>query len=79
MCTAVLVRRRSTAGTHGISTVYLRNMKETKLNNELSTKFLNIALNIIPKSIVYTQCYFVKLTVDNGRLVNGESPRKTNI
>ena len=36
-------------------------MKETNLNNELCTKFLNIALDITPKSIFYTQCRFCQV------------------
>ena len=56
-----------TSAISGISTVYLRNMKHTKLNNELSTKFQLLPFKNIriltPKSIFLLNVVFVKLTV----------------
>ena len=52
-------------------TVYFRNMKETELNNELSTKFVNIALDITPKSIFYTQCCFFQVDGTNLSEIQG--------
>ena len=36
-----------------IITVHLENMKETKVNNELSTKSQNICVNVTPKSMLF--------------------------
>jgi hypothetical protein len=54
-----------TSAVSDISTVYLRNIKETTLNNELSSEFPNIALNITPKSIFYAQCCFCQVDSTN--------------
>ena len=48
---------------YSISTVYLRKKKETKINNELSTKFPNIGVKVTPKSIFLYAICFLKLTI----------------